>query len=383
MAHAKTLAIVKPELLVWAREDAGYDVETAARKIGVKPERLAACEQGQDRLTVNQLRNLSNVYKRPLAFFYLPAPPQSAIHVKDFRQFSEEEQQNLSPELRLELRKAKARRDVALGLSDDLDITPNVFKASASLDESAETVGKRIRDVLKVTFEKQLKIHGDYGALNFWRDVIEAAGVLVFQASLDKRQMRGCSMWFSPLPIIIMNAKDAPYGRVFTMAHEMCHLMLRSAGLCDLGNDRVEVFCNAAAGEALVPSELLLQESAVRNNGTHGWSDEVLQNLSNRYSVSPEVILRRLLTVNKTTEDFYQSKKREWAKSAKTVSGFAPVPLKAVAASGKTFVRLVLDSYHQNKISSSDAAQYLGVKLKHLGNIENAVRIPSLMRDVA
>lgn len=383
MPHARTLAIVKPELLVWAREDAGYDLETAAKKIGVKPEKLAACEQGRERLTVNQLRNLSNVYKRPLAFFYLPAPPKSDIHLQDFRQFSEEEQQKLSPELRFELRRAKARRDVALGLFDDLDITPSVFQAIASLDESAETVGKRIREVLNVTFEQQLGLHGDYDALHFWRDSIEARGVLVFQASVSKSQMRGCSMWFSPLPIVIMNAKDSPYGRVFTMAHEVCHLMLRSAGLCDLGNDRVEVFCNAAAGEALVPSELLLSEKAVRSNGIHGWSDEELQILSKRYSVSPEVILRRLLTLGKTTEDFYQFKKREWAKSAKTGGGFAPVPLRAVAASGKTFVRLVLDSYHQNKISSTDAAQYLGVKLKHLGNIESAVRIPSLMRDVA
>jgi Zn-dependent peptidase ImmA (M78 family) len=383
MAHARTLAIVKPELLVWAREDAGYDIATAAKKIGVKPEKLAACELDQDKLTVNQLRNLSNVYKRPLAFFYLPAPPKSDTFLQDFRQFSEEEEQKLSPELRLELRKAKARRDVALGLFDDLDITPPVFKATASLEEGAETVGKRIRDVLKVTFERQLEIHGDYDALHFWRDSIESSGVLVFQASVSKSQMRGCSMWFSPLPVIIMNAKDSPYGRVFTMAHEMTHIMLRSAGLCDLGNNRIEVFCNAAAGEALVPSELLLSESAVRGNGAHGWSDEELQTLSKRYSVSPEVILRRLLTLGKTTDDFYQSKKREWAKSAKTGGGFAPVPLRAVAASGKTFVRLVLDSYHQNKISSTDAAQYLGVKLKHLGNIESAVRIPSLMRDVA
>ena len=54
-------AFVKPELLVWAREDAGYDLEVAAKKIHIKPEKLAAVESGQARLTVNQLRNLSNV----------------------------------------------------------------------------------------------------------------------------------------------------------------------------------------------------------------------------------------------------------------------------------------------------------------------------------
>ena len=376
-------AFVKPELLVWAREDAGYDLEVAAKKIHIKPEKLAAVESGQARLTVNQLRNLSNVYKRPLAFFYLPAPPQTDILIKDFRHFPEESEHKLSPELRLELRKAKARREAALGLFDDLDIQPSVFDATASTSESPEVVGSRIRDILDISFERQASLRSDYDALHFWRDAIEASGVFVFQASIPKGEMRGCSMWYSPLPIIIMNAKDSPYGRVFTMAHELTHLMLRSAGLCDLGSNRIEEFCNAAAGEALVPKELLLRENIVRGNDDFQWSDEDLNSLSARYSVSTHVILRRLLNLGKTTQDFYQLKTEEWRKVAKTTKGFAPVPLKAVAASGKTFVRLVLDSYHQNKISSTDAAQYLGVKLKHLDSIEKAVRIPSLMRDVA
>ncbi|MDT7602050.1 MAG: hypothetical protein QOF61_47 [Acidobacteriota bacterium] len=381
MAQVRNPAIVKPELLAWAREDAGYDVEVAAKKIAIKAEKLAACETGQERLTVNQLRNLSNVYKRPLAFFYLPAPPESEIDLRDFRHFPDESEHKLSPELRLEVRKAKSRRDLALRLLDELDTTPQIFEATASTNESPEVVGKRVRDILGISFERQLQLKTDYEALHFWRDAIEAHGVLVFQASIDKKEMRGFSLWFSPLPVTVMNAKDSPYGRVFTMVHELTHLMLRSAGLCDLGNDQLEVFCNAVAGEALVPSDLFLRESIVRDNGTPRWSDEELSGLSSRYSVSLEVILRRLLSLGRTTQDFYQLKREEWKKSKKKGGGFAPMPLRIVAASGKTFVRLVLDSYHQDKISSTDAAQYLGTKLGHLPEIEQAVRIPTLMKD--
>jgi len=357
-------AFVKPELLVWAREDAGYDVEVAAKRINVKTEKLVAVESGQARLTVNQLRNLSNVYKRPLAFFYLPAPPKTDTYIKDFRHFPEEEAHKLSPELRLELRKAKARREAALGLLDDLDIAPSVFEATASTSERPEVVGKRIREILDISFERQSSLRTEYESLHFWRDCIEARGIFVFQVSIPKAEMRGCSIWYSPLPVIMMNAKDSPYGRVFTMAHELTHLMLRSAGLCDLGNNQIEEFCNAAAGEALVPSELLSRESIVRGNSSVRWSDEDLNSLSSRYSVSTHVILRRLLSLGRTTQDFYRFKTDEWKKVTKTAKGFAPVPLKAVAASGKTFVRLVLDSYHQNRISSTDAAQYLGAKYR-------------------
>lgn len=383
MAQLRNYAIVKPELLVWAREDAGYDLEVAATKISVKPQKLIAVEKGQDRLTVTQLRNLSNVYKRPLAFFYLPAPPESETYIQDFRHFPDPSEQKMSPALRLEVRKAKSRRDIALGLFDDLDLTPVVFDATASMEEGVEAVSRRIRNILDVSFERQVRLRTDYESLHFWRDTIETNGVLVFQASIDKSEMRGFSLWFSPLPVTVMNAKDSPYGRVFTMVHELAHLMLRSAGLCDLGDARIEKFCNAVAGEALVPSEFILRERIVRDNQTHIWSDEMLTELANRYSVSREVVLRRLLSLDRTTQRFYELKRAEWAKTFKATEGYAPVPARAIAAAGKTFARLVLDSYHQNKISSTDAAQYLGVKLTHLGDIEQVLRIPSLISEVA
>lgn len=343
---------------MWAREDAGYHLEEAAKKISINPQKLLACESGEARLTINQLRGLSNVYKRPLAFFYLPAPPKTTVDIKDFRHFSDETEHSLSPALRYEMRKAKSRRELALSMYEELELTPETFKARASTNESAEIVGKRIRDLLQISFERQVRIKSDYEALRFWRDSIEARGVLVFQASISKREMRGFSIWDSPLPVSVVNTKDSPYGRVFSMVHELTHLMLRSGGLCDLGEDKIEVFCNAVAGETLVPSEFLLQERTVRDNRTnHTWSDESLLAVANRYSVSREVILRRLLSLGKTTQEFYRLKRDEWKKvfelrNAKdSGSGGIVLPhVKAVSTAGKTFVRLVLDSYHQEKI---------------------------------
>lgn len=391
MPPTRSEAIVKPEILAWAREDAGYRLEEAAKKISMNPQKLLACESGEARLTINQLRGLSNVYKRPLAFFYLPAPPKTTVDIKDFRHFSDETEHSLSPALRYEMRKAKSRRELALSMYEDLELTPETFKARASTNESAEIVGKRIRELLQVSFERQVRIKSDYEALRFWRESIEARGVLVFQASINKREMRGFSIWDSPLPVSVVNTKDSPYGRVFSMVHELTHLMLRSGGLCDLGEDKIEVFCNAVAGEALVPSEFLLQERMVRDNRTnHVWSDESLLAVANRYSVSREVILRRLLSLGKTTQEFYRLKRDEWKKAfelrhaKESGSGGIVLPhVKAVSTAGKTFVRLVLDSYHQERISSIDAAQYLGVKVKYLSEIEKAVSIHSFTGETA
>jgi hypothetical protein len=38
---------VEPTLLIWGRETAGYSIEEAAGKIGIKPENLAAAEANE------------------------------------------------------------------------------------------------------------------------------------------------------------------------------------------------------------------------------------------------------------------------------------------------------------------------------------------------
>ena len=43
---------------------------------------------------------------------------------------------------------------------------------------------------------------------------------------------------------------------------------------------------------------------------------------------------------------------------------------------GRAFIRLVLEAYHIETINSSDVAEMLGVKLKHLPTIEQDVVDP-------
>lgn len=78
-------ALVKPELLVWGRDSAGFSVDMAAKKINVKPEKLASWESGEARPTFAQLIKLAQVYKRPVAVFYLPTPPKNVAVLHDFR----------------------------------------------------------------------------------------------------------------------------------------------------------------------------------------------------------------------------------------------------------------------------------------------------------
>jgi Zn-dependent peptidase ImmA (M78 family) len=100
--------------------------------------------------------------------------------------------------------------------------------------------------------------------------------------------------------------------------------------------------------------------------------------LADRYAVSREVLLRRLLIFNRTTKGFYQKKRRQFVKEYEELrklkaGGFAPHYRLAISTAGPLFIRLVFDSYYQEKITASDLSSFLNVKLKHVGRIEGEV----------
>lgn len=70
---------------------AALTVEEAAKRLGQPPDRLAAWEPGEERLSVAQLRDAARVYKRPLAVFYLPEPPRDFQPLRDFRRLPDAE----------------------------------------------------------------------------------------------------------------------------------------------------------------------------------------------------------------------------------------------------------------------------------------------------
>lgn len=124
MAKEKVEALIEPALLVWARKTVGLTMETAAKKIQIKPDRLLSWESGKARPSIPQLRNSGLIYKRPIAVFYLSNPPNDFTPLHDFRRISGEEEKVLSPELQSEIRLVMDRRLIAIDLYKNLDYQP-------------------------------------------------------------------------------------------------------------------------------------------------------------------------------------------------------------------------------------------------------------------
>ena len=246
-------AIVDPALLVWARTTRRLEIEIAAKKLQVPPARLEAWEAGEASPSVSQLRKMADIYRRPLAMFFLPAVPVEPAEPHDFRRVQGAEAAALSAELSLAIRKARAQRETALELALSLGEEPRTLDLRVETSDAPEDVAAELRGLLGVTLDAQFATRNPHESLRLWRSAFEARGILVFQAGgVDVQEMRGFSVPGEPYPVIVVNSKDAPRARAFSLLHEATHLLLDEGGLCDFhegpGTPQIEVFCNAVAG---------------------------------------------------------------------------------------------------------------------------------------
>ncbi len=117
---ARVRANINGELLIWARESAGFGMEEAAKKAAVTPEKLKAWEENEAAPTLNQLNNLAKAYKQPISAFYLSKAPKMFEPPHDFRRLPGEVALTYSPKLKIELRALYRRRQVALDLFEEI-----------------------------------------------------------------------------------------------------------------------------------------------------------------------------------------------------------------------------------------------------------------------
>ena len=319
-------ALVNPDLLQWARKYSQLGIDYVAHNAGLEIQEITSWESGNARPSISQLRRLAKVYRLPIAAFYLPTPPAiKTRRPKDRRFLPGFELEEPTPELSFEFRRVAERREIFLELISNLSDTPRQFTAETSIHQVPEIVSAEIRQLLGVNLEEQTTWHNPRIAFGVWREKLESLGVLVFQTTtVPLDQMRGFSLYHDPLPIIAVNRKDTYTARIFTLMHEMVHLMLRTESLCDMRDEggridepdyNIEIFCNSIAASALVPSSSLLEDRRVdqaRGIGLAG--DKAISELSLRYSVSREVIVRRMLSLGLIDEEFYRQKRTQYQK---------------------------------------------------------------------
>jgi len=380
---------VEPEVLLWARESMGFGVKDVAHKMKAAESTIIKLESGQKKPTVTQLERLAEVYKRPLAAFFLPRPPREQPMPKDFRSLPEDRKAPLSAETRLAMRRARRLQSLATELTGGLERQIDVKIGGIDLSKDPEVVAVETRRQLRVEVHTQFHWKDEYVAFSEWKKVIERCGIFVFQLSMALEDgIRGFSVIEGGYPAIVLNLRDKTRGRIFSLFHEYGHLALNHSGICDMGDQehlhgegrKVEIFCNHLAGAILVPRDALLSQDVIESRKySRDWPDKALNKLANRFKVSREVILRRLVLLELADRNFYKRKREEWqetelAKEEKRGKIRRNPPRECIRNNGAPFVSLVLESHRRERITYRDVADYLDVGLKHLPAVEQHIR---------
>ncbi|WP_134773568.1 XRE family transcriptional regulator [Ornithinimicrobium flavum] len=379
-------ALVEPSVLRWARLTIDLTEVAASRKLDLPDDRVAAWESGEERPTIAQLRKAAELYKRPLAVFFLPEPPKDFDTLRDFRRLAGSDEGAWSPALHDDFRRAHAQREAALELADLDDTEPPTTWHLAPLPDSDEAIASAARALLLRASPLALPGGGDrpYDHLNTWVAALEAAGVLVMATAggrVPLNEMRAFSLYFDTLPVIVVNGADSPRGRLFSLLHEYAHLLLHTEGLCDMVTDRravspdrrLEARCNALAAGMLLPASEVLAQSVVRRKAADGtpWTYEDLRAAAAPFGVSAEALLRRLVTLGRVSEGFYSDMREEFlaayeADAARDRASGGNWYRNTVRDLGKGYVRQVTDAHRRRVIDTYTAATFLNVKASQL-----------------
>jgi len=381
----RQIALITTEVLKWARNLDKITVDEASKSAGVTVERLNNWESGAELPTVKQVKKLAKKYRIPFVYFYLPKPPEDIKLPKsaDYRTFK-----NLflevpqSRELRFILRDIMERRNVMVELYKELEYETAPFDYTVNNNDGMKKIATYIRNLISLTYEKQIKFRDSRTAFNYYLEAFEELGILVFQAAnIDPKEMRGMSVYKKIFPIIVVNRKDAINARIFTLFHELVHLLTRTPGICDDINsftekvsDDIEVFCNKVAAQTLVPKEYL-EEYADLDYFKNNIDDSVIDDIARNFAVSRAVIIGRLLELNKISLQIYLKKLHQYSDEYMQYKGksdgFLPFSTNIASQVGKLYARTVLSAYNQELITPKIASGYFsGLRLQHFPKIE-------------
>lgn len=381
----ETVQGIQPEMFRWARTTVGLSVADVASMLKRPPEEIEAWESGDDAPTYPQLEKLAyQVYKRPLALFFLPAPPDEALPQHEFRTLPSSDLQSLHRDTYMQIRRAHAYQIALKELFDNRNPVGKCIWQTIPLNPSDDIVeqAKRIRDFLDVSLVEQLSWKSDEIALKKWRQSIENSGVFVFKAAFKQADISGFCLIDSYLPIIYLNNSTSKTRQTFSLLHELAHILLGVNGLSkfDTGyiehlpvaEKRLEKYCNAIAAEVLIPSADFFQQINSFPENIEQASEEQFSALANRYAVSREAILRRFLDQGRVTRGFYEKKAKFWA-SQKKAGGGGNYYLNQGAYLSDRFAKEVVSRHYKHQISLEQASEYLGIKPKSFAGFEERV----------
>lgn len=365
---------VNPAVITWARDRSGFSLEDASRHF----KKISAWETGDSRPTYPQLEQMAEKFKCPVAVFFFPAPPELPDVEKSFRTVSHQEFEQMPRTVRAFLRRGQAMQVNLSELNDGRNpskrlITRDLkYETTVSLDEVAAAV----RGYLGITLEQQIGWKTVEQALEEWRKAFADVGIFVFKDAFHADGYFGFCLYDEEFPIVYVNNSSAKTRQIFTLFHELGHLLFHTSGI-DVLNDnyvknlkdddqRIEIICNGLANKILVPDGAFDKVISGQRVGR-----ELAGRLADYFCVSREVIYRKLLDRDLISGDEYSEAVKVWSAPVKKSEGSSGNFYNThFSYLGMPYIDLAFRRYYQRRFDEVQLAEYLNIKPKNLATFE-------------
>ncbi|MCK9217204.1 MAG: ImmA/IrrE family metallo-endopeptidase [Firmicutes bacterium] len=299
---------IKEEILHWVIQESQKESEEIINKFP----KVVGWIKGDIKPTFKQLQDFANFLKVPFGYLFLREPPKINIMEAEFRTIN-----NKLPYMSKNLKDTITSMDIRRSWMSDyrkdlgwekLNIIKEFNDKKNGLIKEDIILAKSLLELEEEWYEK-IKSYGD--AYNFLKTKLEAQGILIMQngiveyntrRKLDINEFRAFMLYDDIAPVIFINNNDSLGGKIFSLIHELFHVLHEQEDLFLEGDiystKKDERYMNQLTVEFLMP-ENYIKEKWNENNDPF----EQIQSMASFFKVSETALAIKLKELMLIEED--------------------------------------------------------------------------------
>lgn len=379
---AEPMLGVNGEIIRWAREYYNMQPDEAAKAIGVDLQRYSNWEGGQEYPSYAKLKKISEVFRKPSAIFFFPEPPVLPPLKGDLRTLPDDIVNRFSKNIIVQFELAKVYQMSVKELYPEKEC---VLAQRDTFPTDMTALCDHIRRLLSFPLSAQKARKSTKVVFEIYRERFYDLGIYVFKESFKDNGVSGLCINDATHPVIMINNSMSFARQIFTLFHELYHLISDTSGAEIIRDDfyvalepeqaQAERACDIFANTFLIPHDDFVVELAKQP-----LSDEYIVHLAKLYSVSREAIMYTLLKMKKITSADYDALREIFYGEAirnqklpggnnKSGGNYYSTKLSYL---GQRYTGDVFKQYFSGRIDSVRASEMLHSKVDHLPRLEAA-----------
>jgi transcriptional regulator with XRE-family HTH domain len=227
-------------MIIWARERNRLSVEDLAVLMKKESSEIRKWEAGTEVPSYAHLEALYRHLKVPLALFFFPEPPPIEDPVSKFRRLPDYEFRRMSRDTMQMIRVAQGYQESLVELAPDGAHKRKLFRDLSYKGKTVRELATKTREYLGITLKKQIAFRSPEEAFKSWRHSLEGGGIFTFKDSLEDRFISGFCLLHEEFPIVFINNSNAFSRQLFSLIHELGHIIFEIHGVTDIDERYLE-----------------------------------------------------------------------------------------------------------------------------------------------